>query len=99
MTFIKALKNDLRAKLPNSVRVTTFHDFCYGQLRESGSDAELYWNLSGIPHCVRRRIRRLRGLGLSYAAIADRLNHDRVPTAQGGAAWYDSTVRVALGKR
>src|SRR2546430_2341195 len=45
MTFIKVLKDDLQAKLPDGVRVTTFHGFCYGLLRESGSTAELYWNL------------------------------------------------------
>jgi hypothetical protein len=27
-------------------------------------------------------------------AIADRLNADRVPTAQGGQEWYPSTVRA-----
>jgi DNA invertase Pin-like site-specific DNA recombinase len=38
--------------------------------------------------------------GLCWRAIADELNADRVPTAQGGRQWYPSTVRaVVLGGR
>jgi hypothetical protein len=33
-----------------------------------------------------------RANGLSLRAIADRLNTEQVPTAQGGARWYASTV-------
>ena len=43
-----------------------------------------------------RRIRRARQRGLSFAAIADRLNADGVPTAQGGQRWYPATVRAVL---
>jgi hypothetical protein len=43
-----------------------------------------------------QRIRRARQRGLSFAAIADRLNADGVPTAQGGQRWYPATVRAVL---
>jgi hypothetical protein len=32
----------------------------------------------------------------SLAAIAEALNDERVPTAQGGERWWPSTVRAAL---
>jgi DNA invertase Pin-like site-specific DNA recombinase len=41
-------------------------------------------------------IRRQRARGRSLAAIAIRLNADRVPTAHGGRAWHVSTVRTLL---
>jgi hypothetical protein len=46
-----------------------------------------------LPPDVRTRIRRLRSRGWSYRRIADKLNDERVPTAQGGTAWYAATVR------
>jgi DNA invertase Pin-like site-specific DNA recombinase len=42
------------------------------------------------------RIRRERAAGKSLAAIAEGLNADRVPTAQGGRSWYPATVRYTL---
>ena len=42
------------------------------------------------------RIRRERAAGNSLAAIANGLNADRVPTAQGGRRWYPATVRYTL---
>jgi len=42
------------------------------------------------------RIRRERAAGKSLAAIADGLNADRIPTAQGGRRWYPATVRYTL---
>lgn len=41
-------------------------------------------------------MRLLRSNGRSYGAIAKMLNNEGVPTAQGGAKWYASTVRAAL---
>lgn len=38
-------------------------------------------------------IRLLRDSGKGYRAIANMLNAEQVPTAQGGAQWYASTVR------
>lgn len=38
----------------------------------------------------------LREQGLSMGKIADALNGENVPTANGGAKWYASTVRVIL---
>jgi hypothetical protein len=35
------------------------------------------------------------GERLTWQAIADRLEHDSVPTARGGAAWRPSSVRSA----
>lgn len=45
MTFIKVLRQDLRAKLATTVRVTTFHGYCYGLLRDTGNKATLYAGL------------------------------------------------------
>lgn len=51
---------------------------------------------STLPAAVRRRIARDRAKGLSYRAIADRLNAANVPTGQGGRQWYPMTVRTVL---
>ena len=53
---------------------------------------------TAMPRAVVARMRRERAKGLSYAAIADRLNAARVPTAQGGRRWYPATVRYALAE-
>ena len=53
---------------------------------------------SGIAPTVVRRIRRQRASGRTLAWIADRLNADGVPTAQGGRAWYPATVRYVLAR-
>jgi DNA invertase Pin-like site-specific DNA recombinase len=45
---------------------------------------------------VRRRIVAERAAGQTLAAIANGLNRDAVPTAQGGRRWYPSTVRAVL---
>lgn len=45
---------------------------------------------------VRARIRTEREAGRSFRAIADGLNEDQVPTGQGGARWWPSTVRAVL---
>ncbi|MGW4139372.1 recombinase family protein [Streptomyces mirabilis] len=50
---------------------------------------------SALPHEVLQRILAAREEGLSWRAIADRLNEDGVPTAQGGAKWWPSTTRKA----
>ena len=44
------------------------------------------------------RIRRERAAGHSLAAIANGLNADRIPTAQGGRRWYPATVRYTLNR-
>lgn len=46
-----------------------------------------------LPESVRRQIVRARRRGDTYSRIAERLNERGVPTAQGGAQWYASTVR------
>jgi DNA invertase Pin-like site-specific DNA recombinase len=45
-----------------------------------------------------RTIRMLRDANLSYASIAASLNGQSVPTAQGGAKWYGSTVKAVLDR-
>lgn len=46
LTFINALENDLRLKLPPTVDVSTFHGFCKGLLHRSrGSDFAMYMPL------------------------------------------------------
>jgi len=48
------------------------------------------------PNHVVARITREREQGRSLRLIAHGLNSDSVPTAQGGARWYASTVRALL---
>jgi len=47
---------------------------------------------------VIERIKRERKAGKSLAAIANGLNAERIPTAQGGRRWYPSTVRYTLSR-
>jgi hypothetical protein len=47
---------------------------------------------------VIERIRRERAADKSLAAIANGLNADRIPTAQGGRRWYPATVRYTLNR-
>ncbi|MDP9227018.1 MAG: recombinase family protein, partial [Actinomycetota bacterium] len=47
-----------------------------------------------LSEAVRKRVIRMRKTGLTLRSIADTLNREGVPTAQGGAKWYASTVRV-----
>lgn len=49
-----------------------------------------------LPAEVVARIAAEREAGCSLAAIADGLNADGVPTSQGGASWYPSSVRAVL---
>jgi DNA invertase Pin-like site-specific DNA recombinase len=51
-----------------------------------------------VPKSTVARIRRERERGASLRAIADGLNRDSVPTAQGGKAWYAATVRGILAR-
>ena len=51
-----------------------------------------------IPRSVVRRIQRQRARGETLRAIAESLNRDNVPTAQGGAEWDAATVRYVLLK-
>jgi DNA invertase Pin-like site-specific DNA recombinase len=48
---------------------------------------------------LKRRIRRMRGAGMTLQAIADELNAERIPTPRGGATWRPSSVQAALGYR
>jgi DNA invertase Pin-like site-specific DNA recombinase len=45
---------------------------------------------------IRQRIERERTSGKTLALIAEGLNADGVPTAQGGRKWWPSTVRAVL---
>jgi hypothetical protein len=38
----------------------------------------------------------MKARGWSYGRIAEKLNRDGVPCAQGGKAWYAATIRAAL---
>lgn len=51
---------------------------------------------STIPPDVRARIARQHAAGTSLAAIARELSADGVPTGQGGARWYASSVKAVL---
>lgn len=50
---------------------------------------------SALPREVLERILNARTEGLSWRAIADGLNEDGVPTAQGGSQWWPSSARKA----
>jgi DNA invertase Pin-like site-specific DNA recombinase len=52
-----------------------------------------------LPEDVAVRIAAERESGASFRAIADGLNADGVPTAQGGQQWYAATVRKVLLSR
>ena len=47
-----------------------------------------------LPEVIRERILADRLDGRSYRAIAEALNAEGVPTAQGGREWYAATVRA-----
>ncbi len=47
---------------------------------------------------VIERIKRERAAGKSLAAIANALNSDHIPTAQGGRRWYPATIRHTLNR-
>lgn len=49
-----------------------------------------------LPCDVVLRIQHERRAGSTLREIADRLNHDRVPTAQGGRQWWPATVRKVV---
>jgi DNA invertase Pin-like site-specific DNA recombinase len=51
---------------------------------------------STLPDEVRERIGEARSAGATYAAIADALNRDGIPTAHGAARWRPSTVAWVL---
>jgi DNA invertase Pin-like site-specific DNA recombinase len=51
---------------------------------------------SSLPVEVVARITQERASGATLTQIANSLNDDAVPTAQGGRAWYASTVRKVL---
>lgn len=45
------------------------------------------------------RIALMRSTGMTYQAIADRLNSEAVPTLRGGSEWRPSSVQAAAGYR
>ncbi len=50
------------------------------------------------PDRVVARIKREHDAGHSLRSIAQRLNDDAIPTAQGGAQWHASTVKAVLAR-
>jgi len=54
---------------------------------------------SRLPAEVVARILAAREDGMTYAAVAEGLNVDRIPTGQGGVRWYPSTVRAVLSSQ
>jgi DNA invertase Pin-like site-specific DNA recombinase len=48
-----------------------------------------------IPAVIRDRIKSERAAGTTYAAIADGLTSEGIPTARGGSRWYASSVQAA----
>lgn len=49
-----------------------------------------------MPARTRKRIKRERESGRSFASIASGLNEDAVPTCHGGERWHPSTIHKAL---
>jgi DNA invertase Pin-like site-specific DNA recombinase len=52
-----------------------------------------------MPEELRARIVAEREAGASFASIAEGLNRDGIPTAQGGAQWWPATVRYVTAGR
>lgn len=52
-----------------------------------------------LPREVVERIVVERAAGAGYQRVADGLNRDQVPTAQGGARWYAGTIRAVERSR
>ena len=52
-----------------------------------------------LPDATVDRLEALRAEGLSLRAIADAMNDEGVPTAQGGRCWHGNTVRQVLVSR
>jgi DNA invertase Pin-like site-specific DNA recombinase len=52
-----------------------------------------------VPRQLADRLRELRAEGSTLAQIAERLNDEAVPTAQGGSRWWPATVRSAIRTR
>jgi DNA invertase Pin-like site-specific DNA recombinase len=84
--------------------VATFSQFERRLISQRTKEALAVKKASGVrlgrpptmPESVVRRIQRQRARGDSLRKIADDLNGDQVPTAQGGARWYAATVRHVL---
>lgn len=53
---------------------------------------------STLPAEVVARVQLERSGGSTLAEIADRLNREGIPTAQGGRQWWPSTVRAVLSR-
>jgi hypothetical protein len=51
---------------------------------------------TSVPPEIAKRIHRERSAGRALRQIADDLNSERIPTAQGGKKWWPSTVRAVL---
>jgi DNA invertase Pin-like site-specific DNA recombinase len=49
-----------------------------------------------VPANVLADLQGMRSKGMTYAAMAAKLNENRVPTAQGGKQWHPSTVQRIL---
>src|SRR5262249_29644141 len=84
--------------------LATFAQFERGIMSQRTKEAPAVEKASGarvgrpptLPQAVVRRIQRQRARGDTLAKIADDLNEEGVPTAQGGARWYAATVRHVL---
>jgi DNA invertase Pin-like site-specific DNA recombinase len=67
---------------------------------ERTSEARAKGAVSGsVSPQLGRRIRRLRGAGITLQGIADILNEEGVPTVRGGTRWRPSSVQTAVGYR
>jgi Recombinase len=70
-----------------------------GVARSGTASATIHGHRASAAHQVgRARIHRQRARGGSLRAIAESLNRDAVPTAQGGVQWHTSTVRGILAR-
>ena len=60
------------------------------------AEGAVFGRRRAVPADVIDRIIRERAAGQSFGKIAAGLNADKVPTAQGGKAWYPATVSKVL---
>jgi hypothetical protein len=51
---------------------------------------------ASIPAELGKRIRRMRGRGMTLQAICDTLNAEQVPTPRGGRLWRPASLRAVL---
>jgi hypothetical protein len=93
---IATVKTEWGARLIPSAELERYLAERSEQPRRSRRAATRSGRRSRLPTEVIARIRRERAQGTTLAEIAHQLNHEGIPTGQGGRQWWPSTVRAVL---